>query len=129
MRVGSPTERLRALVVEDCDELRYILVKLLGRHGFNVSAFSNAPDALEAWADGGANLLVTDITLPRMSGVQFLKELDRTQLLGSAGVVIVTATARLDPPLPRAVVVQKPFAVASFDAAVERALSLPRELH
>lgn len=122
MRIGSPTERQTAMVVEDCDELRYILVRLLARQGFDVAAYENAYDALCDWDERNAALVVTDLTLPHMSGVQFLNELRETNRLREAAVLIVTAAAELPPPLERAVVLTKPFAVAAFDRAVQRAI-------
>lgn len=123
MRTDSPTETRTAMVVEDCDALSYILCKLLSREGFAVRAFSSAVEALEAWrTDGAPALLVTDVTLPQLSGVELIRRLQAERRLGQTRVIIVTASAQVHSPLTHAVVLTKPFSLTGLQDAVNRAL-------
>ena len=58
------------LLVEDDDAVRAVAIRILTKHGYEVTAFSNGPDALEFFRDniGRVDLLVTDVVMPQMSG-------------------------------------------------------------
>lgn len=60
------------LVVEDDAVYQRYLVSLLEREGHRVSAVFEAEDALRALADDRADLIVVDIELPGMSGLELL---------------------------------------------------------
>jgi PAS domain S-box-containing protein len=58
------------LVVEDSDDLREIVERILGAHGYRVVVASNGPDALKVAAafSGHIDLLLTDVIMPLMQG-------------------------------------------------------------
>jgi two-component system cell cycle sensor histidine kinase/response regulator CckA len=59
---------LRVLLVDDEDNLRRLLVKLLKSRQFEVVEFSNSPDAL-AWSEKNEfDVLVTDVCLEHIDG-------------------------------------------------------------
>lgn len=121
--MGPALETRSAVIVEDCDELRYIMVRLLQRRGFQIHAYDSALAALDGWRTHGAtNLVVTDLTLPRMSGIQLIEQLQQAGQLNATGVLMVTAAAGATLPLTNAVIVSKPFEIAQFEAGVRRAL-------
>lgn len=115
------------MVVEDCEALSYVFARLLSNLGFEVEEHPSAIDALAAWkATRAVDLIVTDVTLPGLTGVEFLRRLNQQNELGAAGVLVVTAATAVRPPLPGAVMLSKPFSVADFEQAVERALAFPQ---
>ena len=68
---------LRLLLVEDHDDTRQVLEKLLRRRGYIIEA---ARDAVEARALCGAqqfDLMICDLALPEISGFDLMKELNR----------------------------------------------------
>src|SRR5881392_2241216 len=68
-------EDLRLLLVEDHDDTRKVLARLLNRRGYKVEAARNAQEA-RALSNGKTfDLLVSDIALPDASGCDLLKEL------------------------------------------------------
>jgi PAS domain S-box-containing protein len=60
----------RILLVDDEAALRAALAKLLEQHGFEVTAVSSAPDALRELDTAAFAILVSDVVMPTMSGVQ-----------------------------------------------------------
>lgn len=69
-------EGLRLLLVEDHDDTRQVLEKLLRRRGYSIES---ARDAVEARALSGSSefdLLICDLALPEVSGFELLKELN-----------------------------------------------------
>ena len=59
---------LSILYVEDNTDLRDTLTEMLEGPGRTVVAVATGEAALEAWQSGPSDLLVTDISLPGMSG-------------------------------------------------------------
>jgi PAS domain S-box-containing protein len=60
----------RILLVDDEAALRTALAKVLEQHDFDVTAVSSAPEALRALDAGAFDILVSDVVMPTMSGVQ-----------------------------------------------------------
>ena len=67
----------RILVVDDDDLLRRSLAFNLEQAGFETNTAANAEDALEMVAISTPDLVILDIGLPRMDGLDALKELKR----------------------------------------------------
>jgi two-component system cell cycle sensor histidine kinase/response regulator CckA len=65
------------LVVEDEEEVRKLVVKILGRQGFDALEASNAGEALlicEQWREP-IHLILIDVVMPQMSGPQLVNRL------------------------------------------------------
>jgi len=67
----------RVLVVDDEKSIRFTLSEMLRREGYDVEAAEDADEALRRLAEKSADVIVTDIILPRMNGVQLLKAVRR----------------------------------------------------
>lgn len=65
--------RPHVLVIEDEVALRDVLRMLLEGEGFRVSLFASAEAAMEAKAMESASLVVLDLRLPQMQGLDFLR--------------------------------------------------------
>jgi signal transduction histidine kinase len=87
--VPRPTRQARVLIVEDNDDARVTLQRVLQADGHLVSAARDARAGLEAAAAGSPNIAVVDIGLPGMDGYQFAREL--RERLGS-GVRLIALT-------------------------------------
>lgn len=72
----APT-RLRTLFVEDNAELREQIAELLAEEGLTVVSCATAEDALQRYANEPFDLVVTDVSLPRMSGVTLARAILR----------------------------------------------------
>jgi two-component system response regulator AtoC len=81
-----------ALVVEDDRSIRLTLEKLLRSQGYDVTTATNGRDAVEAIRTSGADVVLLDLGLPQMDGLEVLS---MTQAMHDAPPIIVT-TARED---------------------------------
>jgi signal transduction histidine kinase len=68
-------EDLRLLLVEDHDDTREVLARLLSRRGYDVEAVRNAQEARSVSNGKSFDLLVSDIALPDATGCELLAEL------------------------------------------------------
>ena len=79
----------RILVVDDEENTRIGLSKLLSQEGFEVESAANGNDALELLGQRKVNLVISDINMPDMNGLAFLRELSRN--FPSTSVIMITA--------------------------------------
>ena len=68
-------QNARILVVDDEASARSGLEKLLRQEGYTVDAAADGPSALEIAADRPPDLVVTDLKMPGMDGVELLQRL------------------------------------------------------
>ncbi|MCK5914250.1 MAG: response regulator, partial [Desulfuromusa sp.] len=59
----------RVLIVDDEENTRVALAKLLIQDGYNVAAVANGVDALKFIAEEIVDLVITDINMPEMNGL------------------------------------------------------------
>ncbi len=64
----------RILLAEDDDSLRAFLSRALERAGYQVRACPDGEEALIALADGPYDLLLTDIVMPGVDGIEVARE-------------------------------------------------------
>ena len=68
-----------ALVVDDNKSDQMILSALLEREGFSVATASNGHDALEILDEEKIDLIIVDIQMPFMSGMELLKRIRKIE--------------------------------------------------
>ena len=85
----------RVLVVDDEENTRIGLVKLLCQEGCQTEAVANGFEALEYLKNIMVDLVITDINMPEMNGLVFLGELNRTY--PEVKVVMITAYGGVGP--------------------------------
>jgi signal transduction histidine kinase/CheY-like chemotaxis protein len=73
--IPARREGLRLLLVEDHDDTREVLARLLSRRGYHVEAARNAWEARSLSSEKTFDLLVSDIALPDSTGCELLAEL------------------------------------------------------
>ena len=82
----------RVLIVEDSDDARSLLeAHLAGFPGLEVDAVSTAIDALARLQTFHADLILLDIVMPGMNGVEFLKRIRRIERYRETPVIVITA--------------------------------------
>lgn len=79
----------RILVVDDEENTRIGLTKLLTQEGFEVESAANGNEALDCLDQKRVSLVISDINMPNMNGLVFLRELSRK--FPSTNVVMITA--------------------------------------
>jgi two-component system NtrC family response regulator len=81
--------RGRILVVEDDESLRHVTHVQLERTGYDTVAVSDVPEALEVMNRLPFDLVITDLNLPGLSGLDLLKKV--RDAFPETAVVLVTA--------------------------------------
>jgi len=79
----------RILIVDDEENTRIGLTKLLTQDGFEVQSAANGNDALDYLDQKKVSLVISDINMPDMNGLAFLRELSRK--FPSTSVIMITA--------------------------------------
>src|SRR4029078_9380225 len=113
------------LIVDDELGMRQFLTHLFQREGHVVRVAENGHDALEKIRHLAPDLIICDITMPDMSGVDLLREV--RALLPDVEVVMMTAFANVDTARQSFLLgaydfVQKPFDNDLLKETVARAL-------
>lgn len=84
----------RILVVDDEDSLRRIMQVQLERRGFEVVLARDGEDALSCLAKSPFNLVLTDLRMPRMSGLELLKRIRESY--PEIEAIVITAIATIE---------------------------------
>jgi two-component system, NtrC family, response regulator AtoC len=84
----------RLLIVEDEDTLRESLKRVFQREGYQVEAVMGAEPALELFEESSFDLIISDIILPGITGIELLKRVK--DIHPEQIVIIVTAYASLE---------------------------------
>lgn len=87
-------EPARLLVVDDQEEVRLTLCQILARAGHQVHALPRAEEALEYLSQHPCDLILLDLYLPGMSGLDFLRSFKGRPL--PAQVVVMTGYPEAD---------------------------------
>ncbi len=115
----------RILLAEDDDSMRGFLKRALERAGHDVIAFENGAEAYERLKEEPFTLLLTDIVMPRMDGIELARrasELDPDlKIMFITGFAAVTLNNDVDAPKD-ARVLSKPFHLKDLVNEVERLL-------
>ena len=115
----------RIILAEDDDAMRGFLERALEKAGYDVSSFANGADAFDRLKEEPFTLLLTDIVMPRMDGIELARraaeldpELKIMFITGFAAVVLNSDSAA-----PKdARVLSKPFHLKDLVREVDRLL-------
>jgi len=82
------------LIVDDEENARIGLSKLLSAEGYDVAAAEDGVEALTCLQGDHFQLVITDMNMPRMNGIDFLKKLN--QNYPDINVIMITAFGGID---------------------------------
>jgi len=85
---------MRILTVDDSASIRQAIKIALTGEGYAVTEAVNGAEGLEKGSAGGYDLIVTDLNMPVMNGLQMIREL--RQRPAGAGVPILFLTTESD---------------------------------
>jgi DNA-binding NtrC family response regulator len=118
----------RIMIVDDDPGIRRSLDALLSRAGYQVVQAGDGSEAIRLWRELGADLVITDLHMPKKDGIQTIVEL----LTHTPGVPIIAMsgggqTKRLDllgnmALLGRILTIEKPFTLDEMMDVVGQAL-------
>ncbi len=92
---GSQSENrsARILFAEDEDINRYLLQDILTEQGWQVEAVANGKEAVEAYKQGGFDLILMDIQMPEMTGHQAAAVIRALESKSGNHIPIIAVTA------------------------------------
>jgi EAL domain-containing protein (putative c-di-GMP-specific phosphodiesterase class I) len=120
-------EMKRILLVDDEPAVLRAYAGALGHHGWAVQAASNGPDAVRKLRTGTFEAIVSDVGMPAMGGVEFLRAVREQDL--DIPVILMTGAPELDSAM-RAVelgafrYLEKPVKIELLDETLKSAVRL-----
>jgi two-component system, NtrC family, nitrogen regulation response regulator GlnG len=81
-------------IVDDDRSIRWVIEKALSREGIAFNSFSSAQDALDALSGASPEVLVSDIRMPGLSGLELLNAVKQRH--PAVPVIVMTAYSDLD---------------------------------
>jgi DNA-binding response OmpR family regulator len=81
----------RILVIEDNRDSRDILSKLLRMSGYDVLSAADGENGYEQAISSQPDLIITDINMPRMDGIEFLRKVRGDDALAKTPILVITA--------------------------------------
>jgi len=122
--LSQTIKRPSVLIVEDDDDMRTIVAELLNFHGWPAHGAADGIEGLEALSRFRPSLILLDLAMPRMDGVEFRRRQRKLtdRRLASTPIVVVSAVhdaLKYRSSLQAADVLLKPFDPDSLVRAVE----------
>ncbi|MGD9867548.1 MAG: cell cycle two-component system response regulator CpdR [Hyphomicrobiales bacterium] len=123
---GQDSQVNRILLAEDDADMRKFLVKALENAGYDVVSFGNGIEAYERLKEEPFTLLLTDIVMPEMDGIELARR--AAELDPDLKIMFITGFAAValnpDNRAPKeAKVLSKPFHLRELVNEVERLLA------
>ena len=124
-----PSRSLQVLLVDDDDTLRATLARIVEKEGHSVVTAGNGVAALRKLNEARFDLIVTDIVMPDMEGLEFLRRLRglpvRPKVIAMSGGGRASPSNYLE--LARSfgadATLEKPFLASELMAEIERLTS------
>ncbi len=121
--VAPAYAHMNVVVIDDDAMLLRSLEAVLNDLGFKVNAYNDSVKALEAFRETGADIVITDIRMPKCDGFEVLKQIKECD--PSCEVIFITAWGQKEIAV-RALregatdFFEKPFELSALQAAIER---------
>ena len=119
----------RILIAEDDTHIGRVIALWLKRSGHEVTIVDSGDKAMAAIRECAPDLLITDINMPAMDGLQLLEAVRAESLLAHQAIVLTSRCDQADiedrATVLGAVVHPKPFSPMNLTETIEAALSAP----
>jgi DNA-binding NtrC family response regulator len=120
----SEAKSTKLLIAEDEANLRMVMQKELERLGYEVIAVPDGEEALRRLEENAADVLLCDINMPRMDGMELLRRL--TERANPPEVIMLTGHATVETAIEAMKLgaydyLSKPYRLTELDALVKRA--------
>lgn len=125
----EPTGRASCLIVDDEAPLRQVLLHLMRGDGFACAEAGNGREALDYLASHPVTLVISDLRMPQMDGIELLREIRARH--PDVAVVLITAVADVEVAVKCLAIgamdyLTKPFHLEEVRARVAQALERRR---
>jgi len=81
----------KILIVDDDQDTRYVLSLILKSEGYEVITAADGECALAVTAELRPDLIITDISMPRVNGIELTRQIRLKQELASMPILAITA--------------------------------------
>lgn len=114
------------MVIDDEEDMCWALTRALSQEGYEVRAATSGPEGLALFRTEGADLVLLDIKMPGMSGLEVLEQLRQTD--PDVPVLIMTGYSTMETALQAIErgatgYVTKPFNISELKTTVDRVLN------
>jgi CheY-like chemotaxis protein len=121
------------LVVDDSPTIVSILGDMLKREGYRVRCAYSGADALEHLTEETPDLIILDVLMPKMNGLEVLGKIKASPETAAIHVIMLTASGKPEDVLEGKKLgaeyyITKPFKQAELIHAVERALAREKQV-
>ena len=122
----------RILLADDQPHILRVIRLALSREGHTVEAVGNGQQALERLRSADFDILITDVQMPLMDGIELCEALHRERPDAVGLTLVITAQADRDlarqvEHLPNTEFLEKPVSLHSLKGRLQRHLNLRRE--
>lgn len=119
----------RILIIDDDEIVRDVLKTYLSSAGFEVVLASNGREGLDIAKQENLDLIITDLMMPQIGGIEVLKELSVTN--NPAPVIVITAYGTVQNAVEAMKLgaidyITKPFNLEEFGIVVNRAIGISK---
>lgn len=116
------------LIVDDEEDIRRLLERAFSKKGFNVLSSGTALDGLVQLQDNPVNVIITDIRMPGMDGLDFIAQAQ--EITSKVPIIVISGygnfeTAREAFNRGAFYFINKPFNMQAIEDVVQKALRLP----
>ena len=84
------------LVVDDSASMRQLIASAVQSAGHTVLAAENGRDAIEKLGDTKVDLVITDLNMPEMDGIELIKKLRSMPVYKFVPIVMLTTEAQME---------------------------------
>jgi len=91
----TESRALSVLVAEDIELNQVIITRFLEKLGHDATVVTNGREAVEAWRDGSFDLVMMDVQMPEMDGIEATRAIRRHEQARGGRIPIVAMTAHV----------------------------------
>jgi len=125
------TRVARILVVDDSPDMRELLERILRRDGHVVEHAANGRDALELLMSGQFDIVLTDLLMPEMDGIELIRELSArapdTPIVALSGADVTSGLLRAARVFGALVALEKTVSPTAIRDAIRQVLRAKEE--
>ena len=121
-------KKKKILIVDDEQNVRQLIGKVLEKEGYEISYACDGREGLDIFHKKNIDLIISDIKMPEMSGIEFLHEVKKQE--PDIDFILITAFATMETAIEAIKngaqdYVTKPFDIKEIVDAVKKYLYLP----
>jgi DNA-binding response OmpR family regulator len=94
--MNGQKKRIKVLIVDDEECIRECISDMLNERGFITETASNGKEALERVAQDKPDIIILDVTMPLMNGLQVCRQLKENPKQQTIPIIVFSAQERIE---------------------------------